>query len=86
MVKDVLGVLLAIALILALIHPSRLALTETIRQIEHTGARAVPIVALISFLMGLVLAHQGANQLAEFGAEVFVAEIVKGASLTSIEP
>lgn len=77
---------IAQAVLSGVVHPSRLALTETIRQIEHTGARAVPIVALISFLMGLVLAHQGANQLAEFGAEVFVAEIVKGASLTSIEP
>ena len=57
-------------------HPSRMALTETIRQIEHTGARAVPIVALVSFLMGLVLAYQGAIQLAEFGAEVFVANLV----------
>ena len=50
---------------------------ETIEGIAGIGMRG---------LMGLVLAHQGANQLAEFGAEVFVAEIVKGASLTSIEP
>ncbi len=67
---------IAQAVLSGVVHPSRLALTETIRQIEHTGARAVPIVALISFLMGLVLAHQGANQLAEFGAEVFVADLV----------
>lgn len=57
-------------------HPSRLALDETIRQIEHTGARAVPIVMLITFFMGIVLAYQGANQLAEFGAEIFVADLV----------
>ena len=57
-------------------HPSRLALDETIRQIEHTGARAVPIVMLIAFFMGIVLAYQGANQLAEFGAEIFVADLV----------
>ena len=57
-------------------HPSRLAFAETVRQIEHTGARAVPIVVLISFLLGVVLAYQGANQLADFGAQVFVADLV----------
>jgi phospholipid/cholesterol/gamma-HCH transport system permease protein len=67
---------IAHAILSGVTHPSRLALTETVRQIEHTGARAVPIVSLISFLMGLVLAYQGANQLAEFGAEIFVADLV----------
>jgi len=57
-------------------QPSKLTWLETARQIEHTGARAVPIVVLISFLMGIVLAYQGANQLAEFGAQVFVADLV----------
>jgi phospholipid/cholesterol/gamma-HCH transport system permease protein len=57
-------------------RPSRLAFAETVRQIEHTGARAVPIVALVTFLMGVVLAYQGANQLASFGAQIFVADLV----------
>ena len=57
-------------------QPSRLALAETLRQIEHAGARAVPIVALITFMIGVVLAYQGANQLADFGAQVFVADLV----------
>jgi phospholipid/cholesterol/gamma-HCH transport system permease protein len=63
------------------IRPSRLTLIETIRQIEQTGARAVPIVVLICYLMGLVLAYQGANQLAQFGAQVFVADLVTVAML-----
>ena len=62
-------------------HPSRLTLAETIRQIEQSGAKAVPIVILITFLMGLVLAYQGANQLAQFGAQVFVADLVAVAML-----
>ncbi len=60
---------IAQAILSGVTHPSRLAFDETIRQIEHTGARAVPIVMLITFFMGIVLAYQGANQLAEFGAE-----------------
>ena len=67
---------IAHAVLSGITHPSRLAFEETVRQIEHTGARAVPIVALITFLMGVVLAYQGSNQLAEFGAEVFVADLV----------
>ncbi len=67
---------IARAILSGVTHPSRLALDETIRQIEHTGARAAPIVMLIAFLMGVVLAYQGANQLAEFGAEIFVADLV----------
>ena len=67
---------IAHAILSGVSHPSRLALDETIRQIEHTGARAVPIVMLITFFMGIVLAYQGANQLAEFGAEIFVADLV----------
>ncbi len=67
---------IAQAVLSGVVYPSRLALDETIRQIEHTGARAVPIVMLIAFFMGIVLAYQGANQLAEFGAEIFVADLV----------
>ncbi len=67
---------IARAILSGVTHPSRLAFDETIRQIEHTGARAAPIVMLIAFLMGVVLAYQGANQLAEFGAEIFVADLV----------
>lgn len=67
---------IAKAVLEGIVRPSRLAFAETVRQIEHTGLRAVPIVSLIAFLTGVVLAYQGANQLATFGAEVFVADLV----------
>ena len=57
-------------------RPSTLAFRETIRQVYQTGVQAIPIVCLISFLMGLVIAYQGATQLAKFGADVFVADLV----------
>jgi phospholipid/cholesterol/gamma-HCH transport system permease protein len=56
--------------------PSALAFRETIRQVYQTGVQAIPIVCLISFLMGVVIAYQGATQLAKFGADVCVADLV----------
>lgn len=57
-------------------RPSALAFRETVHQIEQTGVRAIPIVVLMSFLTGMVLAYQGATQLAKFGAEIFVVDLV----------
>lgn len=56
--------------------PSKLMLNETIRQVDQTGVKAIPIVVLISFLMGLVMAYQGALQLEKFGATIFVVDLV----------
>ncbi len=44
--------------------------------LEQCGAQALPIVSLISFLVGLILAFVGAVQLAMFGAQIFVANLV----------
>ncbi|MGD0674136.1 MAG: MlaE family lipid ABC transporter permease subunit [Polyangiaceae bacterium] len=48
---------------------------------ERVGADAVPIVVLINFLVGFVMAYQGAVQLKQFGANIFVADLV-GLSIT----
>jgi phospholipid/cholesterol/gamma-HCH transport system permease protein len=48
---------------------------------ERAGADAVPIVVLINFLVGFVMAFQGAVQLKQFGADIFVADLV-GVSVT----
>ncbi|MDO6963936.1 ABC transporter permease [Rhizobium alvei] len=45
-------------------------------QIEQMGVNAVPIIALMSFLIGAIIAQQGAFQLRYFGAEVFVVDLV----------
>lgn len=44
--------------------------------LQEVGPQALPIVSLISFLVGLILAYMGAVQLAQFGAEVFIADLV----------
>lgn len=57
-------------------RPRRLRLTSFASHIERTGLDAMPIVGLISFLIGVVLAYQGADQLRRFGAEVFTVNLV----------
>jgi phospholipid/cholesterol/gamma-HCH transport system permease protein len=58
------------------IHPRRLRLTALVHHMEEAGLNAVPIVALMGFLIGVVLAFQGAAQLRQFGAEVFVVDLI----------
>jgi phospholipid/cholesterol/gamma-HCH transport system permease protein len=60
----------------ALVQPSRLRLVALAVQMERTGLNALPIVGLLSFLIGVVLAYQGADQLSRFGAEIFVVNLV----------
>jgi len=47
-----------------------------VNQIDRMGVRAVPIIVLMSFLIGAIIAQQGAFQLRYFGAEVFVVDLV----------
>jgi phospholipid/cholesterol/gamma-HCH transport system permease protein len=47
-----------------------------IHQVEKTGISALPIVGLLSFLIGIVLAYQGADQLKRFGAEIFTINLL----------
>ena len=47
-----------------------------VHQLEETGISALPIVGLLAFLIGVVLAYQGADQLKRFGAEVFTINLL----------
>ncbi|MDO5630705.1 MAG: MlaE family lipid ABC transporter permease subunit [Paracoccus sp. (in: a-proteobacteria)] len=64
------------ALLRGLRHPSQFRLTSLVYHCQETGMRAIPIVALMAFLIGVVLAFQGASQLRQFGAEVFVVDLI----------
>jgi len=57
-------------------RPSRLVIGETIRQVFSTGTQAIPIVMVVCFLMGVVLAFQSARQLEQFGANIFMVDLV----------
>ncbi len=65
-------------------RPTLLVVGETIRQIHETGARAIPIVMVISFLMGIVLAYQSSGQLEKFGVTIFVVDLVSTSVLREI--
>ena len=60
----------------SLAKPWRIRLVPLIAHMEQTGLNALPIVGLISFLVGVVLAYQGADQLARFGAQIFTVNLV----------
>ncbi|MBF9036432.1 MlaE family lipid ABC transporter permease subunit [Rhodobacterales bacterium HKCCE2091] len=63
-------------LVRSILHPSEFRLTALVHHCQEVGLKAVPIVALMSFLIGVVLAFQGSVQLRQFGAEVFVVDLI----------
>ena len=69
------GLMLA-TLVRVLPNPRRWRVTSLFFHIEQTGLDAVPIVALLSFLVGAVVAFLGATVLRDFGASVFTVELV----------
>jgi len=67
-------------------HPKSLRLNDTISCMEKTGVNAIPIVALISFLLGSVMAFMSSLQLAQFGANIYVASLVSIAMVSELGP
>ena len=57
-----------------LLHPSRLRLKDLMVIVEASGPRALPIVGMLGFLIGLIIAFQGAILMKQFGAEIYVAD------------
>jgi phospholipid/cholesterol/gamma-HCH transport system permease protein len=57
-------------------RPQRLRVVATLVQMEQTGVNAMPIVGLLSFLIGVVMAYQGADQLRRFGAEIYTVNLL----------
>jgi phospholipid/cholesterol/gamma-HCH transport system permease protein len=62
-------------------HPRRVRWRDTWLYMQRSGPDGLPIVSLISFLMGLITAFQAAVQLRQFGADIYVANLV-GLSIT----
>ena len=65
----------------SLLHPFSIRYGAIVKNIEDAGVRAMPIVALTSFLIGIVIAYQGAVQLEKFGAHIFIVDMI-GISVT----
>ena len=74
------------ALAYAFTHPHTIRWKDVWRISERVGADALPIVALISFLLGMILAFQSAVPMRRFGAEIFVADLIGLAMLRELGP
>jgi phospholipid/cholesterol/gamma-HCH transport system permease protein len=70
------GGLVFMTMLRLLRHPGRLRLRATISQMEQAGLDATPIVGLLSFLIGIVMAFQGADQLRRFGGEIYTVNLL----------
>lgn len=57
-------------------HPRRFRFNATVHRFEVVGVSALGIIGLMSFLIGIVIAQQGAVQLRQFGAEVFTINLI----------
>ncbi|WP_456451844.1 ABC transporter permease [Hydrogenimonas sp.] len=65
-----------LALLRSLLHPSTIRTKETASNIYKAGTTALPIIALSSFLVGVVIAYQSAVQLEKYGANIFIVDMI----------
>ncbi len=69
-----------------LTHANRIRWRVLLYNLQVDGLNALPIIGLLSFLMGIVIAYQGAEQLKTFGANIFIVDLVGIALLREIAP
>ncbi|MDH3590223.1 MAG: MlaE family lipid ABC transporter permease subunit [Gammaproteobacteria bacterium] len=69
-----------------LLTPARLRWTQVVEDSEEAGFDALPIVGLLSFLIGIVIAYQGGVVLRQYGAGIFIADLVGLAMLRELSP
>lgn len=60
----------------SILKPKKIRIKEILYEIEYTGVYAIPIVALVGMLVGVVIAYQGAAQLSRFGASIFIIDLI----------
>ena len=76
----------AIAFAISVVQPKRIRWRPILFNIRSAGFDALPIVGLLSFLLGIVVAYQGADQLRQYGANIFVADLVGLSMLREFAP
>lgn len=76
----------AIALAVSLAHPSTIRWRAIVSNIQTSGFDALPIVGLLAFLLGVVVAYQGADQLRQYGANIFVVDLIGLSMLREFAP
>ncbi len=68
------------------LHPRRIRWRPILFNIRSAGVDALPIVGLLSFLLGVVVAYQSADQLRQYGANIFIADVVGISMLREFAP
>ncbi len=67
-------------------YPQRFRWRALFSDIETAGVNALPIIALLAFMMGVVIAYQGGQQLQTYGANIFIVELVSLTMLRELAP
>lgn len=75
-----------LALVYTCRHPRSLRTEDTFSYMQRTGVDALPIVCLISFLLGLIMAFMSSVQLKQFGANIYVASLVSLSMVRELGP
>ncbi|CUQ65630.1 ABC transporter permease [Candidatus Nitrospira inopinata] len=70
----------------SLLRPRLIRWRAMLRVVEFDGVRALPITGLLTFLVGVVIAYQGAEQLRKFGTNIFIVDLVGISLLREIAP
>jgi len=73
-------------LLLLFRFPSRFRFDALVKHLHSSGFQAIPIIAVTSFLVGLVVAYQGSTQLQKFGANIFIVEMVSISMFRELAP
>lgn len=76
----------AVALGSSIMRPQSIRWRPILYNIRRAGFDALPIVGLLAFLLGVVVAYQGADQLRQYGANIFVADLVGISMLREFAP
>lgn len=77
---------LTVALLEVARRPRRLRWSDTLLAAEKAGVNALPIVVLVSFLVGLIMSFQAAIPMRRFGAEIYVANLIGLSMLRELGP
>jgi phospholipid/cholesterol/gamma-HCH transport system permease protein len=76
----------AAALMGAIVHPRRIRWRSILHNLQTAGVAAMPITGLLTFLLGIVIAYQGAEQLRRVGANIYIADLVGLSMLRELSP
>lgn len=76
----------SLAFLRSVAQPSRIRWKPVLYNLEHAGFKALPIVGLLAFLLGIVISYQGAGQLQRYGANIFIVDLVGLSMLRELAP